>query len=283
MDKKILVSVMVIGLVAALAGAGLYALFNDTETSGENTFQAGTLDLEAGGPGFSQPITVSDMKPGDSAPSTGYYKWVLKNAGSIPGKLSVTFNIISDDENGENEPEEAAEEESYGYLGARPKLGDPDYGELSEFLKPGVHPDEIPADVWPYLTIIERNDAEGWWIGEVSEEVDIGGSGGWGPKTWSVPSDVISQWAVGPKTNYGTFGLKSWDGKIFVYGTLAPGAEIAFFFRVALQGPSKIGEVPVDPNNLRAWDGCGWHDIDDNVVQSDSVTFNITFRLEQVP
>jgi predicted ribosomally synthesized peptide with SipW-like signal peptide len=272
MEKKILVSMMVIGLVAALAGAGLHAYFNDTETSSNNSFSAGTLDLTVDGPGFSSPITLSNMKPGDSAPSpTTYYKWVLRNNGTLPGKLSVTFNIISDDENGETNPEAAAEDESYGYLGARATLGDPDHGELSEFLAPGIHPDEIPEDVKPYVTIIERNDEEGWWIGEVSKEVDTGGSGGWGPPGWSVPSDVISQWAVGPKTNYGTFGLKSWNGQTFVYGTLNPGEEIAFFFRVSLAG------------NLQAWDGCGWHDINDNVIQGDSVTFSVTFKLEQVP
>jgi predicted ribosomally synthesized peptide with SipW-like signal peptide len=46
MDKKILVSMMVIGLVAALAGAGLYAYFSDTETSKGNKFTAGTMDLK---------------------------------------------------------------------------------------------------------------------------------------------------------------------------------------------------------------------------------------------
>ena len=94
-----------------------------------------------------------------------------------------------------------------------------------------------------------------------------------GPSSWNCPSTVISQWAVGPSPAYAcwNFGLYSWNGQTFVYGTLAPGAEIAFFFRVSLAG------------NLQAWDGCGWHDINDNVIQGDSVTFTMTFTLEQIP
>jgi predicted ribosomally synthesized peptide with SipW-like signal peptide len=269
-NKKVLASVFIISMLAFAMGYGTMSYFNDTETSTGNKFTAGTLDLKVDGQDNPNVVNIilSNMKPGDEY---GYYKWVLKNTGTLPGKLSVTFNIISDAENGETEPEAAAEDEPYGYQGARPTLGHPDRGELSEFLKPGVHPDDVFDEAKPYLTILDGNDAEGWWIGEVSKEVDTGGSCGWGPKGWSVPSTVISQWAVGPSPAYAgwSFGLKSWDGKTFTYGTLAPGAEIAFFFKVKLDG------------NLQAWDGCGWHDIDDNVIQGDSVVFDITFSLVQ--
>jgi len=268
-NVTVFASFLVIVLVAIAAGAGTVTYFSDTETSSGNTFTAGTLDLEVTD-SISFTITLSDLKPGFDS---GYYKWCLKNVGTLPGKLSVTFHIISDDENGINEPEAIAEAQPYGYKGARPTLGHPSRGELSEFLKPGVHPDEIPEDVWPYLTIIERNDEEGWWIGEVSAEVDTGGTCGWGPCSWSVPSRMISQWAVGPSPAYAgrNFGFFSWDGKTFVYGTLNPDQEVAFFFRVKLD------------SNIRAWDGCGWHDVDDNVIQGDSVTFEIVFTLEQEP
>ena len=269
MDRKMLFSMLMIGLVSMLGGSGLYSLFNDTETSEGNTFTAGTLDLNVTD-SISFVITVSNIAPGYDS---GYYKWCLKNVGSLPGILSARIDIISDDENGITEPEAIAEAEPYGYQGARSTLGHPDRGELSEFLSPGVHPDDIPDEVKPYVTIIARNDTEGWWIGEVSAEVDTGGSCGWASCGWSVPSRVISQWAVGPSPAYAgwSFGLKSWDGKTFVYGTLNSGDEVAFFFKVKLD------------ENLRAWDGCGWHDVDDNVIQGDSVTFTITFTLEQVP
>jgi len=268
-NRKVLISLFIIGILALGIGWGTHSLFTDTETSSGNTFTAATLDLEVTN-STSFTITIGNIAPGFDS---GYYKWCLKNVGSIPGKLSVTIDIISDDENGINEPEQIAENEPYGYQGARPTLGHPTRGELSEFLKPGVHPDEINPEALPYLTFIERDDQKGYWIAVVSEEVDTGGSCGWGPCTWSVPSQVISQWAVGPSPAYAgwNFGLYSWDGMTFVYGTLQPGGQIAFFFRVSLA------------SNLKAWDGCGWHDVDDNVIQGDSVTFTITFTLEQIP
>jgi len=267
--KKILISLITVAVVAGLVGGGAFAYFNDTETSSGNTFTTATLDLKVDGQDDGATVahvTLSNMEPCDDS---GYYKWVLKNDGSIPGKLSVTFGPMTDNENGVVEPEIAAEAQPYGYHGARATLGHPARGELSEFLKPGIEPSAVEG--MPGVTIIERNDAEGWFIATVDSEIDTGGTCGWGPKGWSCPSTVISQWAVGPSPAYAgwSFGLKSWEGKTFTYGTLAPGAEIAFFFRVQLAC------------NLQAWDGCGWHDIDDNVIQSDSVVFDIIFKLDQ--
>jgi predicted ribosomally synthesized peptide with SipW-like signal peptide len=104
MDKKILVSMMLVGLVAALAGAGLYALFSDTETSSGNSFSAGTLDLKVDGkddPNVPVYFTVSDVKPGDS----NSVDIVLSNAGSIDGVASLTFTKVVDDPGTTAEPE----------------------------------------------------------------------------------------------------------------------------------------------------------------------------------
>lgn len=262
-NKKILlISVFVIGILALSIGWGTYSLFSDTETSSGNIFTAATLDLEVG----SSPvmvITLNNMKPGDD---TGYYKWILKNVGTIPGKLSVTFSAMINDDNGLTEPESACD-----------TTGGAGQGELGQYLKPGIHPDEIPDDVKPYVTIIERNDTEGWYIAVVSQEVDTGGTIGWGPKGWSVPSRLYSIWATGPPNPWGIPGLNGLGGN--TYGTLgylpgdilAPGAEVAFFFRVKLD------------SDLQRWDGTKWLDVDDNIIQSDSVQFNITFSLAQVP
>jgi predicted ribosomally synthesized peptide with SipW-like signal peptide len=46
MNKKILISLSVIGAVAAIAVGGTIAYFSDTETSTGNTFTAGSLDLK---------------------------------------------------------------------------------------------------------------------------------------------------------------------------------------------------------------------------------------------
>ncbi|MDD5433725.1 MAG: TasA family protein [Candidatus Pacebacteria bacterium] len=46
MNKKIIISLAIIGIVGAIAVGGTVAYFTDTETSTGNTFTAGTLDLK---------------------------------------------------------------------------------------------------------------------------------------------------------------------------------------------------------------------------------------------
>ena len=259
----VLLGVLIMASAAMIVGAGTFAYFNDTETSTGNTFEAGTLDLEVGS-SVVMHIELSNMKPGDD---TGYYRWILKNVGTLPGKVSVTFSVVINNENGIVEPEQNAEAQWYAST----------EGELGQYLKPGVHPDEIPDDAMSYVTIIERNDEEGWFIAEVSAKVDTGGTIGWGPSGWSCPSRLYSQWQAGPPHPWGTPGLNGLGGK--TYGTLGylpddilnPGQEVAFFFRVKLD------------SDLKLWDGTKWVDINDNLIQSDSVEFDIIFRLEQVP
>lgn len=69
---------LVIGVVAAMLGAGTMAYFSDTETSEGNTFTAGTLDIELYGTS-SAIWTYTDMKPGDVI----YPAFIVKNAGSL--------------------------------------------------------------------------------------------------------------------------------------------------------------------------------------------------------
>ncbi len=46
MNKKLIISLGLIGVVAAIAIGGTIAYFNDTETSSNNIFVAGDLDLK---------------------------------------------------------------------------------------------------------------------------------------------------------------------------------------------------------------------------------------------
>ena len=62
--KGLLYSIMVIALVGGIVGGGLFAHFQDTETSTGNEFQAGFVDLE---------IDVDGQGPnGDFVPGEGY-------------------------------------------------------------------------------------------------------------------------------------------------------------------------------------------------------------------
>jgi len=99
--KKILISLMAIALVIGLVGAGTVAYFSDTETSEDNTFTAGTLDLTAVG-GSPMPFAVANMKPGDSGSGTV----TLTNAGTIgAAELDIAVSTIVNDDVDTAEPE----------------------------------------------------------------------------------------------------------------------------------------------------------------------------------
>ena len=117
MNKKILLSVMVITLASALIGGGIYAVFSDVETSTGNTFTAGTLNLvpstsgtgpggkytvTAGGDGVNGNVVFEELAPSDS----GSITWTLQNDGSLDGTLTMASDVTFDD-NGTNEPEDA--------------------------------------------------------------------------------------------------------------------------------------------------------------------------------
>ena len=88
--KKILISLMAIALVIGLVGAGTMAYFNDTETSEDNTFAAGTLDI-----GLS-PTTIdwTNKKPGD----TGTNTQTITNNGTLPvSDITATTSVTESD------------------------------------------------------------------------------------------------------------------------------------------------------------------------------------------
>jgi len=171
MQKKILVSMMVIGLVATLAGAGLYAYFSDTETSTGNKFTAGTLDLELGAAeGSVVKLDVGPMAPGDIGSNT----WIAKNVGSITGNLSFTVSSITNLDNGQNEPELAAGDDAS------------DVGELGGYL---------------YVVLWVDLDGDGVKdVGEVLYSGTLNGMAGTYsnvailPKEWSAP--IILEWSI---------------------------------------------------------------------------------------
>lgn len=130
MNKKILISLITIGVISIIAVGGTVAYFSDTETSSGNTFSAGTLDLEVDdqNPWTSTPFTIGDVKPGDSGSKT----ILLKNIGSLPkpggppwtSKVYITFSNLVDDDVSCTEPENEVDS----------TCGSGQVGELSENL-----------------------------------------------------------------------------------------------------------------------------------------------------
>jgi len=75
MNRKILVGILAIGLVALAVGWGTYSQFSDTETS-VTTFSAGSLDLTINDQN-GVPVTFSwnNLRPGNQP----HYSLTLKN------------------------------------------------------------------------------------------------------------------------------------------------------------------------------------------------------------
>ena len=120
--KKLLLSLMMLGVTSVLAVGATTSYFSDTEISSGNTIVAGTLDLVLDTEGeASLPISLTNIVPG----ATGSRSATLTNIGTLPGMLNIDLQNIIDDENGLLEPE------------INPGYGTPDYegngGELDLF------------------------------------------------------------------------------------------------------------------------------------------------------
>jgi len=234
MKKQLLVSLLIIGVVASFMGAGTFAVFSDSETSYGNTFTAGTLDLKVDDQ--DEPdvvhVSVSNIAPGWEH----IYKWELKNDGSMDGVVKVCFSEVTENENGENEPEEEAEDSTFTPAGcSEMTVGISGSGELGYLMR------AVPSKEHIYPSV------------EKSPGVPC-------PNSWMPHGGGLHHLG-----EIGCFEL----GRTTAEATLGPGETMEFWLRLKLD------------EDLKVWDGCGWHDIDDNVIQGDEVEFDITFTLEQ--
>jgi len=116
--NKIILSLVVIGAVAAIAVGGTIAFFTDTETSTGNTFAAGTLDLKIDDNCTYNGETIgscvwqekdlenevffnyNDVKPGDEGENTVSLHVYNNNA-----YVCAEISDLTNDDNGCNEPE----------------------------------------------------------------------------------------------------------------------------------------------------------------------------------
>lgn len=123
MAKETLLSILLILGMLSIASLGTFAYFNDVGTVGQNVVMGGVLDLKVDGEEVGVPITLSNMKPGDSVE----YQWELEESweSTIQGYASVCFSEIINYENGQNAPEALVDEtggELEGELGEKLKV-----------------------------------------------------------------------------------------------------------------------------------------------------------------
>lgn len=91
MNKKIIFSLALIGVAAAIAIGGTVAYFSDTETSVGNTFTAGTIDISIDGQNpWTDTFTLADMKPC----YTDYINFKIENDLADPNPVNIFKKII---------------------------------------------------------------------------------------------------------------------------------------------------------------------------------------------
>jgi predicted ribosomally synthesized peptide with SipW-like signal peptide len=150
MNKKILISLCVIGAVAAIAVGGTIAFFSDTETSTGNTFTAGAIDLSLGSSFTSASngnsafaldpnnngkalYNFTDLKPGDMGGGS-FNLQVTSNDAYVCAKSLITATP----ENVRNYPELNAGDNTYGA----------NEGELQNYLKFATFDDDNENGVY---------------------------------------------------------------------------------------------------------------------------------------
>jgi hypothetical protein len=102
--KTLVIAALVVGL-GTTGYLGSRALFSDVETSADNTFAVGTLDMSVGGANGTAFDSINISNVGVDGTVTGTKTWVVTNSGSVPGNLTFQVNDIKNYENGCNEPE----------------------------------------------------------------------------------------------------------------------------------------------------------------------------------
>ncbi|MDP2967529.1 MAG: TasA family protein [bacterium] len=173
MNKRILISLSVIGAVAALVIGGTIAYFSDTETSTGNTFTAGTIDISVDNANpWNGKFTLADMKPS----YTDYINFTIQNFGSDPNPVNVwkKITVTGETTGAQSEPEcteqhgcwdnsaKACDWHSTGCVGI-------DKNDISTV---------ILYDL--YVTVYDSAHTKIWWQAIYTEDVTVAEIASWG-------------------------------------------------------------------------------------------------------
>jgi len=106
LNSKVLLSIATIFAAAAIVLGATFAFFSDTETSKDNTFVAGALDLKVNGEDDpSQIVNITDLKPGDD-----YLIDKTLLVDFNPAKIYVHIKDIVNNQGTQTEPENLEED-----------------------------------------------------------------------------------------------------------------------------------------------------------------------------
>ncbi|WP_456450303.1 TasA family protein [Palaeococcus sp. (in: euryarchaeotes)] len=248
MRRKVLMPMllgMVLVLVAGvLAGAGTLAIFTDTETSHGNVATAGVLDLKVKGSSWDDDpnivhMTIDNMKPGE----TRSFAFKLKNAGTVPGNVTLKIKNPMSYENTLEEPEIAA--------------GDQDGVEIDPT---GYDANGGDGELWDQITMKICVDKNGNKKCDWNEPIIFNDFG-----TPSV--DYSSYYSLPLDTNLFPMKVGYYNPDKWVI--LNPGEKVTIVFEIHF----------VDDQSNWWWGAQG--SLSNNMAMSDSVEFDIEFGLVQ--
>jgi len=111
--KKVLASAFIIGLLALALGWGTQSYFSDTETSEDNVFTAGTVDITIDPAGGQDVATLNgdvELKPSQ----TGFTKTKITNVGTNPCEVWKHITNVENREHGITDAEQKYYDENPG-------------------------------------------------------------------------------------------------------------------------------------------------------------------------
>lgn len=120
MNKKVWYSILLVIVVGAGAFAGTFAYFTATRTVEQAGFVAGTLDLDVRSGQVARESFMLENLGGDPT-MAGEKTWTIKNTGSLPGRLLVRLENVSNTNEGCNDQKRMVrpdcDNEDFGVLG----------------------------------------------------------------------------------------------------------------------------------------------------------------------
>jgi len=152
--KKLVLVSLVVGLFLSVAIYSSFALFSARSTGSGGSFTVGTLDLSvADAAGGSSEKFVIDNIGVDPNPK-GSKIWLIKNTGTLPGKLTLSTGLFANNENGCNS-QEALVDTTCG----NPGVGE---GELGNVIQVRISVDDKEVVPWTKAFTSKEALSQAW-------------------------------------------------------------------------------------------------------------------------
>lgn len=226
MNKKILASIFVIGMLALAMGWGTYSFFSDTEKSTGNVFTAGTIDIAVDGQNpwtATYSAELSDVKPSENR----WITFVITNPGDNP--VDVWKRIVVTGCGGGSTA-------YYGYASS-----EPEYTEGGGLFTAGVPTGSGYVErCWlpPYILYDLWTNVRGYIVTQ-TQQIRVDNINGF----WIYLGEIPKGGSVTVEQSY---HLSSWlDAPILDVTNWAQGDTMTFDIELYAEQVSGVGPLPV--------------------------------------